>query len=254
MTKPYFSAAFILVLVFGYTLMSGCETAEEMQAGAIDVSWTVGGTTCTASGVSMVQVSILSSNKVVDTTTAACQLGEATITNLPAGRYTVQVDGYGTDLSYPLYFGMAPNVEVKAGQTTVIPEIEMAEKPGALDLTWSFDNGKICAFAGVDSLDIAIWDNHSNKVYAETLPCDPTVARAIAEMGQPSRSLYDRSVGVVIEGLYAGGYTLRAFAYNSKSSLGAYDYWAEAHPIVEHAMLTPVELVLSPCADMDICF
>jgi hypothetical protein len=133
-----------------------------------------------------------------------------------------------------------------------VPRIYLAEKPDGIDLTWRFDNGSLCSFSGVDTVDVSVWDIHSNRVWRESLPCDPLMAQAQAEENEPMRALHSVAKGIAIEGLFAGSYIIQALGLRPEAGLPI--WWAEeSQVLVEHAKLTAVDLVLSPCLDSELC-
>ncbi len=227
-------------------LLIGCGGEDSARPGVLDVSWTIGGSTCGASGVSSVRVSLFDANGLYSTENSACQLGQVTIPDVPGGNYTVQVDGFRAASDLPTYTGFVSGINVREGTVTIAPRVEMAEMPGGMDVTWRFQDGELCGFAGVDTVIINIWDTHSNRIYEESLPCNPELAVVEAEQNVPGRVLYDAARGIVIDNLYAGQYTMRAFAMKAGEDLHP-KYWAEAQPIVTHSKLTDVKLTLQSC-------
>lgn len=247
-------------LVLGLTAVAsvGCGNSHRPDPpGTVTLSWAIGGTTCTATGVAMVEISLLTAEAVETTTTVPCQLGTVDVSNILPGLYTVKVDGYIAGQAVPSYTGTLPEVEVRSGAVTIVPRIQMSESPGGLDVTWKFHDGSLCAFAGVDTINLNVWDSHSNLIKEEKLPCDPAQAVATAEAADPTRALYTTTRGIVMDGLYAGQYTLRAFALKQPLddvSPVQYKYFAESKPTISHSQITPVDLVLQPCLGQEICF
>jgi|GEM_PF-3848514 hypothetical protein len=234
-------------------LMTGCGyIPTDNDVTSVDVSWSIGGSTCTARGIATVQVTLYTPSRIEDTVTTACQLGHVELSNVSAGIYNIRVDGYPAQSDYPTYGGEITGVAVRSGTPNVAPSVEMAEKPGALDLTWRFGDGALCAFAGVDTVEVSLWDEHSNRSFFETLSCNPSLARDEAESLDPTRSLIEGVNGILIEDLYAGHYTMQAMAYPADRTLGA-THWANAEPKVVHAQVTPVELVFQPCTQLMLC-
>ena len=134
-----------------------------------------------------------------------------------------------------------------------MPRVYLAEKPGGIDLTWKFHDGSLCSFAGVDTITINVWDSHANRVFNEDLACDPGKAAQEAEAAQPLRSLHDTAKGVVIDRLFAGDYTVQAFAKDSANE-AVPKHWAEEREVTTiHGRLTPVDLTLQLCNGDAIC-
>jgi hypothetical protein len=239
---------FVACLVF-----VGCGSEVTDEPGNLDVRWVIGGSTCAGSDVTTVHVTVYDADGFVDGMTVPCQMGQATLESLEPAVYNIQVDGFPAQTANPTYWGVVEGVSIRSGMTTESPVVELAEKPGAIDLSWRFGNGKVCAFAGVDTLEVAIWDDHSNKIYQEILPCAPKLLVEDVEQTPPTEVLYESATGIVIDGLYSGEYQLQALAYEDGPDATPV-YWATVHPQVDHAQLTMVELVLEPCNSMGICF
>ena len=234
------------------TLLTGCgyEPTNPMPA-SVDIAWSIGGSTCSARGIATVQVTLSNSLGVQDTVTTGCQVGRVTMKNIPAGVYDIRVDGFPAGNLYPTYGGTQGTVSVHPGDN-IIPSVEMSEMPGALDITWRFDDGALCAFAGVETVELVLWDSHSNRTYSESLPCNPSLAQDVAEENIPTRALFSGVRGILVEGLYAGPYTLRALAYGTDRLMGP-SHWATAEPTVTHAQIGSIDLVFQTCDALTPC-
>lgn len=243
-------------LIIGISLLlvfAGCGDGESEKDGAIGVSWAIGGTTCGAASVSIVEISVYDDSRVYNTATVACQLGQYEIGHIPVGTYNVRIDGIQSTSAVPIYEGTIDSVRVVADDTTQVPRIYLAEKPGGIDLTWKFDDGSLCSFAGVDVVTVNVWDTHANRVFNQDLACDPGKANEEAEAAKPIRSLYDTAKGIVIDGLFAGDYTVQAFAKDSTAG-GVPKHFAEERDVTTiHGRLTPVDLTLTLCDGNAIC-
>lgn len=244
MTKRHFGIAFSIL---GLLISTGCSSGSDgLSPASVDVSWQIGGASCGAVGVSTVRISLINETGIYTTETVACQLGKSILSQVPPGLYDVQIDGFRAGTNSPSHRGSLLGVDVRPGSVTVLPRVELSEVPGGLDVTWKFEDGDLCAFAGVDTVVINIWDGHNNRIYEEGFPCDPQLALVEAETRDPTRALYNDTRGIVIDGLYAGQYTLRAFAIKAGTDLHP-KFWAENKPVVTHAALSQVNLTLSPC-------
>lgn len=246
--KSAFSVTTLVCFLFLY----GCGEDKRLANGAIELSWAIGGSTCGAAGLSLVEVSVYDSERIYSSTTVACQLGEIQVPNIPSGSYSVRIDGIQQSTDMPVYEGSSLNVMVHPNQVTVVPRIYLAEKPGAIDLTWRFETGALCSFSGVETVDVSVWDIHSNQIWRESLPCDPAIALVAAEKNDPTRALYTDAKGIVIGSLYAGSYTVQALGLMAESGLPT--WWAqELQVVVQHGKLTAVDLVLTPCTENELC-
>ena len=241
--------------LLGLVLTGACGGSSSPRPGGIEVSWAIGGSTCTESNIATVRISLLTLNGVYDTESVPCQSKQPySIRNVDPGNYRIQIDGFPSGSEYASFAGSTPEViGVVPNGVTKVPRIELSEKPGAVDLTWKFFDGSLCGFAGVDTVAVYIWDIHSKKVFSGTFPCDPVMAKTAAEQQDPAVQLYPNTRGVVIDQLYAGTYKLRAYGV-SESDLD-YKYWSEASVNVDFGRVTPVDVVLQSCkaTDAQIC-
>ncbi|HIA01477.1 MAG TPA: hypothetical protein EYN66_06135 [Myxococcales bacterium] len=245
-------STFSVMTLVCFLFTSGCGEDKSLANGAIELSWAIGGSTCGAAGISLVEVTVYNAERIHSSMTVACQLGEIQVPNVPSGSYSVRIDGIQQSTEMPVYEGSALNVKVQPNQVTVVPRIYLAEKPGAIDLTWRFETGALCSFSGVDTIDVSVWDIHSNRVWQESLPCDPAIALVQAERNEPIRALYTDAKGIVIGSLFAGSYTVQAHGLLAVNGLPT--WWAqELQVVVQHGKLTPVDLVLSPCTEDAVC-
>jgi len=241
-----------LIPCLSFVVLTGCGyDPTDHRPASVEVTWSVGGSTCSERGIATVQVTLSTPKGVEDTITTACQMGRVNVDSVPAGTYDIRVDGYPSGSTYPTYGGNLDGVPLHPGDNQT-SSIEMAEKPGALDITWRFDDGSLCAFAGVETIELVLWDSHSNRAYAETLPCNPSLAQQVAEANEPTRVLFGGVRGILVEGLYAGPYVLRALAYGPEPLMGA-THWALAEPAVTHAQIGEIELTFQPCDVLTPC-
>lgn len=241
-----------------FLLLTACGGATAEQAGQLEVKWAIGGSTCGAAQISTVWVRIFdASNNEYTNQTAPCQLTDGVlIRDLPAGTYKIVIQGYRANMDFPVFEGSVEGIDVRPGTVTIAPRIELAEKPGVLDVNWKFENGDLCGTNGVDTVFVTVWDVHSNRVLDESLPCDylppadttsgPGLPSAVPDTSMPP------TTGYAIDWLYAGQYTVRAFAMRAGVDLHP-QFWAESKPVVTHAQVTPVTLVLRSCEGVTIC-
>ena len=241
--------------ILGMVVTGACGGSTPTRPGGLEVSWTIGGSSACSSfssTIATVRISLITGNGVYDTETIPCQSQQPyAFRNLEPGAYRVQIDGFPAGSEYASFMGSTPDpVSVAPNAVSKVPRIEMSEKPGAVDLTWKFYDGSLCAFAGVDSIEVHIWDSHGAKQFADSFPCDPVLAKDTAEKKDPAVELYPGTRGVVIDNLYAGsGYTLRAFGI--LESEFAKKYWAEHKFNVDFGRVTDVDVVLNPCKAND---
>lgn len=245
-------------------LFLGCGSTTEPVAppGSLEVTWQLGGSTCTKSDVQTVRIMLFdaqTSSIIYDQAQVACQLGSHTFRNLPAAQYHVVVEGYRPETQVAWYKGESElPVDVLAGTVSLTETINLSQNPGWLELSWVFEPNSLCGAAGVNTVDISIWNGFSELVYSGAFPCDPIYARekAIAEAGPVDTNVFS-GTGVPVVGIHAGTYTVDAFAYyidpvTNQSS--ARRWWAqEEGAIVEVGTGTPIQLRLQSCEGVSFC-
>ena len=102
-------------------LLLGCGGATDtsLPPGSLEVTWQLGGSTCTKSDVQTVRVMVFdatTSSVIYDQAQVACQLGAHTFRNLPAADYHVVVEGYRPDTQVAWYKGETVQpIQVSAG-------------------------------------------------------------------------------------------------------------------------------------------
>jgi hypothetical protein len=223
----------------------GC--AEDEGGGAIDVSWTIGGSTCNQSGVSKMVVSLYVGGEVVKTHDALCIDGTTRVSGVEAGTYVVEVTAYRADSPDPTYVGQVSGVSVPKGGLITAPEVELEEAPGAIDLQWRFDTGQLCRFAGVSWITVGIFDVAGRRAAQRELPCDPEPEAATDE---PGSSYLAGATGVVFDRLLPGGYTVNVFAFADAGD-ALPTHYGNADATVSVYKLAPVEVVLTACPEGD---
>jgi len=246
MTSMRYSRTGLVALLAGLLVAPfGC--AEEEGGGAIDVSWSIGGSTCNQSGVSKMLISLYEGGEVVQTHEALCIDGATRVSGVAAGTYVVEVTAYRAASPDPAYVGQVSGVTVPKGGRVAAPEVELEEAPGAIDLQWRFDTGQICRFAGVSWITVGIFDVAGRRAAQRELSCDPEPEAAPAE---PGSSYLAGAKGVVFDRLLPGGYTVNVFAFaDAGDALPA--FYGNAEATVAVYQLAPVEVVLTVCPEGD---
>ena len=216
----------------------------------LEVPWSIGGGTCNQSGVKAMVVTLIQEDEVVLSLDAICTDGSVVFEDLAPGRYDIKVEGFRDGGKTAVFLGSRADVDVPDGEATVAGKIELSEATGALDLLWQFSDGKICAFAGVNWIDVTVWDEHSVRITDDGIACNPTLNNE----PNSAKPYLDDAAGFVIDDLFAGQYRVFLLGYNKKDD-GMPVYWAEASPKVSHSSLTGVSLVLRECttAEDDPC-
>jgi len=163
------------------TLMAGCvvnapgsdtddgRTMEPLGDGVVEVSWLVGASGCEANGITVVEIAIGDTVSEV-----ACDIGTTRL-QVEEGDYTLVATGLDAD-GIARFEAMEALVSVFADETTQLPTLVLSALPADLTLYWSF-GGKLCGRAGVDNVQVAIFDNEELIApFPQVVDCDPGVA------------------------------------------------------------------------------
>ena len=95
------------------------------RTGSAEVSSDLGGSTCTGSDVATVKAMLDDGSPDV-TAIAPCQAGPATLQGVSTGvTHTITVEGFGAGSGEPSYRGVSEEFTVEAGETTIVPRVEL---------------------------------------------------------------------------------------------------------------------------------
>ena len=153
-------SSLFLAIVLGIATNAACGgEGEDLPTGNLTVNWLVGTSGCEQLGVATVAV-LLEGGELSGTNVRTFQCGEtsATITALPAGIYDLTFrgrDSAGVDR----FQGVYRNAEVRSGGTTTVPTVRLTALPATIDVTWYFDNGRMCAHNGIDVIGITVFED-----------------------------------------------------------------------------------------------
>ncbi len=150
--RPALVPRWLLALAPAAALAVGCTTVEpEPLDGTVTVTWQVGTQGCEASGVTDVEVEIAG-----ETRSAACMQGELSM-NVPAGDHQVFV--WGLDAGGIARYEGSANVSIFEGEAVTVPTVVLGGIPASIDITWYFENGRLCGGNGVQDVEIVVFDD-----------------------------------------------------------------------------------------------
>lgn len=193
-------------LALGALLLAACSPAP--VPGKITVEWKLGfGVDCSQGGIDTIRVTIQEpGERELVAETFSCTAGAATIRDVPAGAYTVVIEGgVGSSFEYPVFTGTVGSVLVREGETTetgkvTLEKLPPQQNPGGLEIGWSFDNGQLCRPNGVASVRVTVWRELVFKEYQNALECDEGKVKVEVQPG---------TYAVVLEGMDAEGVVVR---------------------------------------------
>ncbi|MCA9490323.1 MAG: hypothetical protein KC621_10375 [Myxococcales bacterium] len=131
--------------------------------GTIELSWTVGAAGCEAAGVADIEVQVGQ-----QTQTFTCESGAATISAAP-GRY--DIDAIGLDATGAERYSGTTSVSV-ISEDTSSAHIVLSALPAALQVTWFFENGRLCAANGVSDISATLFDDQDFLIDELDVDCD----------------------------------------------------------------------------------
>jgi hypothetical protein len=173
-------------------LLAACSLEKEdiPADGTVTVQWQVGASGCELSGVKDIEIDI--DGRVE---TSPCAAGAATVPASP-GRHTV--DLYGLDADGVARYAGSDSVTVYEGEDSPMSTIVLGALPASVDVTWYFENGRLCGGNGVTDVQIVIFDNDFIVESLETA-CDDGIER--------------------VSDILAGDYTISVLAYDSNGAV-----------------------------------
>jgi len=181
--------------------------------GSVEVAWQVGASGCELSGVSEVVVEVADRSA-----SAACTDGSLML-DVPAGDHTVAL--WGLDDGGVARYEGATRADVRAGEAVTLPTVVMGALPATIDVTWYFENGRLCGGNGVTDVEIVLFDD---DFIVETLAttCDDGIER--------------------LPDVLAGNYTVSVLARDAE---GAVQFSGSTDARVDKGDLAFVEVMLA---------
>ncbi len=139
-----------------FALWVGCAPTapDDAETGAVELSWTVGPDGCEQAGI--VEVSVVMDNALMGS--AACATESLRLERIEPGLRAMEV--YGLDVDGVERYAADPvDVVVDAKGTTEVGEQVLTALPARLDVSWYFDNARLCSSNEVVDVEISVWDD-----------------------------------------------------------------------------------------------
>jgi len=149
--------------------------------------------------------------------TESCTNNGVDFKTVDEGSYTLIIEAYSGE-GAALYWAIVEGVIVQEDQETVVtnvnpgdlpgdqPLVRLEPKPGAIDVTWNFANGKLCSQNDVQDVQITLNDENQNLVHDGPLyfPCDPFSSpdeeRIVGDSPDPNHALEGILIGSLLQG------------------------------------------------------
>lgn len=156
--------------------LSACgEDVEPLGDGSLALSWQVSPHGCESAGVEEVEVRLENAHRNYDER-FACDAGQAELTQLAPANYQLSI--VGIDVNGLATFGAdAEKVEVRAEEKVDAPHVRLSARPASLEVSWRFDNGKVCGANGVAKVEVALFDEAYYELERQTFDCDAGLGR-----------------------------------------------------------------------------
>ena len=104
-----------------------------------------------------------------------CGRGEATLRDVVAGTYTVDIEGLDA-LGVARFTSPASRVTVHPDLTSTNDHARLVAKPSEAVISWRLDDGRVCGAHGLDELNIAAFDKFDYQVATIDGQCDEASA------------------------------------------------------------------------------
>jgi hypothetical protein len=156
--------------------LSGCgEDVEPLGDGSLALSWQISPHGCESAGVEEVEVRLENAHRNYDER-FACEAGQAELTQLAPANYKLSI--VGIDVNGLATFGAdTEKVEVRAEERVDAPHVRLSARPASLEVSWRFDNGKVCGANGVAEVEVALFDEAFYELDRQTFSCDAGVGQ-----------------------------------------------------------------------------
>ena len=160
-------------LLLAICLLAGCgEEAESKDPGALSLSWRVSPLGCADSGVDLVAIEIDGpSTPPTAGLVYACDVGRAVLEELDPGHYDIRLLGVDTT-GKSTFVSESTSVGVSPKTITPVDQFRLTAKPARLEVSWYFDNGRLCSSNGVREIAIGVYDKDAYAIEEQVVQCE----------------------------------------------------------------------------------
>lgn len=177
----------VVVTALWVVAVAGCGELEPYEDGAAELSWEVAPLGCEEGGVDTVEIG-LEANEEQVTRRVGCTTGGARFDGLTPGLWEAEFRGEDVD-GIGRYSARIEDVMVRPGMVTQIDRVDLVARTGGADVDWTLPSGMDCSSEGLESVELAVFNESNHEVYRRSLPCD--------------------EAGVKMDGLYGGQHLFR---------------------------------------------
>lgn len=146
---------------------------EGPDPGHVEVSWAMGGLSCSEAKVSTVNAKLTDlEGTVYGEAGGVCDERRALLGPLDPGVYRLTVQGSSRD-GVITHSGGLEAVVVAEGMTSEPDVVNLSARGATVKVSWKFANGDLCSFNEVDQVQISIFDERAREVHLMNYACDP---------------------------------------------------------------------------------
>ena len=159
----------LLLVVLAAFLWSCDEEVAIEEPGGLSIQWRINPLGCLDSGVQIITAEIHGPSAPAEVV-YPCDNGRTLVDNLTPGRYRVRL--YGVDASGRATFASAEiNTGVSSGTITPVEPIQLTAKAARVEISWFFQNGRLCAQNGVTEVTIGVYDYDAYAIDEQSYEC-----------------------------------------------------------------------------------
>ena len=149
-------------------LTTACnETPEPQEPGTLSMTWRVSPLGCEAAGVLSVEVEL--NGELIEK--LSCDSGQLIIEGLTPGAHAINL--HGLDSSGVVIFESGEQaVGIAPGDVTTLNDVRLTAKPGILQLSWHFSNGRLCSANNIKDVQVDVYDSDSFPIDTRVERCD----------------------------------------------------------------------------------
>lgn len=152
-------------------LLAGCgDEVEPLDDGRVEVAFEVSPHGCQEAGVEVVEVRLENAHRHYDEA-VDCQEGEVFFDSVAPAEYEVTASGFDAD-ERQTFSSDAESLTAKAEQTVTVSGMRLTAKPASVEVTWSFDNGRVCGANEVDEVEVGVYDEAYYEVGRGQFDCN----------------------------------------------------------------------------------
>ena len=148
----------------------GCVEVEPFGQGTLEVNWAVAPLGCEELGVSEVQVTLSNTSREV-LADFPCVDRRGELAGLPPGTYSLRLEGLD-ERGQALFGAPERDVFLRPDEVTRAAIVDLVALPAALQVSWYFENQRVCGANGVDAVEIAVFDQGFYEVARGRYDCD----------------------------------------------------------------------------------